>query len=183
MAAFMPRRAAATFTAKRAQEHVEHPHRVGNVNLQLPADAAFDADISSSSGSVTLGHPVTTTVQGRVQESRKSVVGKVRAAGRWFRCTRVGRRAGRLIRVRELDVKLHSVTPFMHVKDIGKALAFFNDILGSRRFFARRTTRICTARQWVSASWKSADPTGLRRAIDGLPTTSTCATSTSSMRN
>jgi len=53
----------------------------GNVNLQLPADAAFDADISSSSGSVTLGHPVTTTVQGRVQESRKSVVGKVRGGG------------------------------------------------------------------------------------------------------
>ena len=53
----------------------------GNVNLQLPADAAFDADISSSSGSVTLVHPVTTTVQGRVQESRKSVVGKVRGGG------------------------------------------------------------------------------------------------------
>jgi len=37
--------------------------------------------VSSSSGSVTTGHPVTTTVQGRIQESRKSVVGKVRGGG------------------------------------------------------------------------------------------------------
>ena len=53
----------------------------GNVNLRVPSDSAFDVDISSSSGSVTLGHPVTTTVQGRVQETRKSVVGKVRGGG------------------------------------------------------------------------------------------------------
>jgi len=53
----------------------------GNVTLNLPSDAAFDVDISSSSGSVTLGHPVNTTVQGRIQESRKSVVGKVRGGG------------------------------------------------------------------------------------------------------
>lgn len=53
----------------------------GNVTLNVPSDAAFDVDISSSSGSVTLGHPVTTTVQGRVQESKKSVVGKVRGGG------------------------------------------------------------------------------------------------------
>jgi DUF4097 and DUF4098 domain-containing protein YvlB len=53
----------------------------GNVNLRLPSDAAFDVDISSSSGNVTLDHPVATTVEGRVQESRKSVVGKVRGGG------------------------------------------------------------------------------------------------------
>jgi Putative adhesin len=53
----------------------------GNVNLGLPSDAAFDVDVSSSSGNVTMGHPVATTVQGRVQESRKSVVGKVRGGG------------------------------------------------------------------------------------------------------
>jgi DUF4097 and DUF4098 domain-containing protein YvlB len=53
----------------------------GNVLLNVPSDAAFDVDISSSSGSVTLGHPVTTTIQGRVQESRKSVVGRVRGGG------------------------------------------------------------------------------------------------------
>lgn len=53
----------------------------GNVTLRVPTDAAFDVDISSSSGTVTLGHPVTTTVQGRIQESRKSVIGKVRGGG------------------------------------------------------------------------------------------------------
>jgi len=53
----------------------------GNVTLNLPQDAAFDVDLSSNSGSVTTNHPVTTTVQGRVQESRKSVVGKVRGGG------------------------------------------------------------------------------------------------------
>jgi DUF4097 and DUF4098 domain-containing protein YvlB len=53
----------------------------GNVTLNVPTDAAFDVDISTSSGTVTLGHPVTTTVQGRIQESRKSVVGKVRGGG------------------------------------------------------------------------------------------------------
>jgi hypothetical protein len=53
----------------------------GNVNLGIPPDTAFDVDISTSSGSVTLNHPVVTTIQGRVQESRKSVVGKVRGGG------------------------------------------------------------------------------------------------------
>jgi DUF4097 and DUF4098 domain-containing protein YvlB len=53
----------------------------GNVTLRVPAETAFDVDVSSSSGSVTVDHPVTTTVQGRVQESRKSVVGKVRGGG------------------------------------------------------------------------------------------------------
>jgi len=53
----------------------------GNVVLRVPQDSAFDVDVSSSSGSVNLGHPVQTTVQGRVQESRKSVVGKVRGGG------------------------------------------------------------------------------------------------------
>ena len=52
----------------------------GNVTLRVPSDASFDVDISSSSGSVTLGHPVTTTVQGRVEE-KKSVVGKVGNGG------------------------------------------------------------------------------------------------------
>ncbi|MFZ0481137.1 MAG: DUF4097 family beta strand repeat-containing protein [Terriglobales bacterium] len=53
----------------------------GNVHLKVPSDAAFDVDISSSSGGVTMNHPVTTTVQGRVEESRKSVIGKVRGGG------------------------------------------------------------------------------------------------------
>ncbi len=53
----------------------------GNVTLSVPPDAAFDVDVSSSSGTVTLGHPVTTTVQGRIQEMEKSVVGKVLGGG------------------------------------------------------------------------------------------------------
>jgi Putative adhesin len=53
----------------------------GNVTLNLPSDAAFDVDISSNSGTVTLGHPVSTTLQGRIQESHKSVIGKVRGGG------------------------------------------------------------------------------------------------------
>jgi hypothetical protein len=53
----------------------------GNVTLRVPSDLAFDVDISTSSGSVTMDHPVTTTIQGRVQESRKSVVGKVHGGG------------------------------------------------------------------------------------------------------
>jgi DUF4097 and DUF4098 domain-containing protein YvlB len=53
----------------------------GNVTLNVPADAAFDVDVSSNSGTVTMGHPVSTTVQGRIQESRKSVVGKVSGGG------------------------------------------------------------------------------------------------------
>jgi len=53
----------------------------GNVALNVPSDASFDVDISTSSGTVSLGHPVTTTLQGRIQESRKSVIGKVRGGG------------------------------------------------------------------------------------------------------
>jgi len=53
----------------------------GNVTLQIPSGAAFDVDISSNSGSVSTNHPVTATIQGRVQESRKSIVGKVNGGG------------------------------------------------------------------------------------------------------
>lgn len=53
----------------------------GNVDLQVPPEAAFNVDVSSSSGTVTLNHPVETTVQGRIRESRKSVIGKVRGGG------------------------------------------------------------------------------------------------------
>src|SRR3977135_2977064 len=52
----------------------------GNVDLRVPSEAGFDVDVSSNSGTVVVDHPVTTTVQGRVQE-RKSVVGKVRNGG------------------------------------------------------------------------------------------------------
>jgi hypothetical protein len=52
----------------------------GNVDLRVPSEVGFDVDISSNSGTVVVDHPVTTTVQGRVQE-KKSVVGKVRNGG------------------------------------------------------------------------------------------------------
>jgi DUF4097 and DUF4098 domain-containing protein YvlB len=53
----------------------------GDAELRLPQEAAFDLDVSSSSGSVSVNHPVTTTIQGRVQDARKSIQGKVRGGG------------------------------------------------------------------------------------------------------
>jgi DUF4097 and DUF4098 domain-containing protein YvlB len=53
----------------------------GNVHVRLPANAAFDADISTSSGTLDVGSPITMTVQGRVQETRKHIEGKVRGGG------------------------------------------------------------------------------------------------------
>jgi hypothetical protein len=53
----------------------------GNAELRLPQQAAFDIDVSTSSGSVVVNHPVTTTVQGRVEDTRKSIRGQVRGGG------------------------------------------------------------------------------------------------------
>jgi Putative adhesin len=53
----------------------------GNVHVHLPPSAAFDANISTSSGTLDVDAPVTTTVQGRVNDSRKSLEGKVRGGG------------------------------------------------------------------------------------------------------
>ena len=53
----------------------------GNVHVRLQANAAFDADISTSSGEVEVDSPIETTVQGRVQETRKQIRGKVRGGG------------------------------------------------------------------------------------------------------
>jgi DUF4097 and DUF4098 domain-containing protein YvlB len=53
----------------------------GNVRVRLPANAAFDADISTSSGTLDVNAPVTMTVQGRVQEAHKHIEGKVRGGG------------------------------------------------------------------------------------------------------
>jgi len=53
----------------------------GNVRLHLPANAAFDADISTSSGSIEVNSPIEMTVQGHVQEARKQIRGKVRGGG------------------------------------------------------------------------------------------------------
>lgn len=53
----------------------------GNVRVRLPGNAAFDADISTSSGSVDMGMPIEMTVQGRVEEQHKSIHGKVHGGG------------------------------------------------------------------------------------------------------
>jgi DUF4097 and DUF4098 domain-containing protein YvlB len=53
----------------------------GNVEIELPSDAAFDLDASTSSGEVVVGRPVTMVIQGRVREARRSVNGKVAGGG------------------------------------------------------------------------------------------------------
>ncbi len=53
----------------------------GNVHVRLPANAAFDANFSTSSGSLDVGPAITMTVQGRVPETRKHIEGKVRGGG------------------------------------------------------------------------------------------------------
>ena len=57
----------------------------GNVHVRLPGDAAFDADISTSSGSVDVGQPIETTVQGRIGDSHKQIRGKVHGGGQLLR--------------------------------------------------------------------------------------------------
>jgi DUF4097 and DUF4098 domain-containing protein YvlB len=53
----------------------------GNVHVHLPSDAAFDANISTSSGTLDIDAPISMTVQGRVNETHKNIVGKVRGGG------------------------------------------------------------------------------------------------------
>jgi len=53
----------------------------GNVHVHLPSDAAFDANISTSSGTLDVNAPITMTVQGRVNETYKTIMGKVRGGG------------------------------------------------------------------------------------------------------
>ncbi|HZQ96250.1 MAG TPA: DUF4097 family beta strand repeat-containing protein [Candidatus Sulfotelmatobacter sp.] len=53
----------------------------GNVRLRLPESAGFDADISTSSGTIDVGRPIEMTVQGRVGDSHKSIHGKVHGGG------------------------------------------------------------------------------------------------------
>jgi hypothetical protein len=53
----------------------------GNVNVRLPDNAAFDASLSTSSGTMDVNPAITMTVQGRVQETRKQIIGKVRGGG------------------------------------------------------------------------------------------------------
>jgi len=53
----------------------------GNVHVRLPGNAAFDADISTSSGTVEVNSPIEMTVQGRVEETRRHLKGKVHGGG------------------------------------------------------------------------------------------------------
>ncbi len=53
----------------------------GNIRVGLPANASFDANISTSSGTLEVDDPITMTVQGRVQERHKSIAGRVRGGG------------------------------------------------------------------------------------------------------
>jgi len=53
----------------------------GNVLIRLPADAAFDANLSTGSGTLDVDAPITMTVQGRVNQGHKTIVGKVRGGG------------------------------------------------------------------------------------------------------
>jgi DUF4097 and DUF4098 domain-containing protein YvlB len=57
----------------------------GNVHVRLPQNAAFDADISTSSGTVDVGAPIEMTVQGRVGDMHKQIRGKVRGGGTLLR--------------------------------------------------------------------------------------------------
>ena len=53
----------------------------GNVHVRLPGNSAFDAEITTGSGTIDINSPLEMTVQGRVQEPRKSIRGKVRGGG------------------------------------------------------------------------------------------------------
>lgn len=53
----------------------------GNVHVRLPANAAFDADISTSSGTIDVGSPIEMTVQGRVDDTHRQIHGKVHGGG------------------------------------------------------------------------------------------------------
>jgi hypothetical protein len=53
----------------------------GNVRVHLQANAAFDADLSTNSGTIDVDAPIEMTVQGRINETHKQVRGKVRGGG------------------------------------------------------------------------------------------------------
>jgi DUF4097 and DUF4098 domain-containing protein YvlB len=53
----------------------------GNAEVNLPQDAAFDLEVSTGSGTINVDHPLTTTIQGRLESPNKHVSGKVRGGG------------------------------------------------------------------------------------------------------
>ncbi len=60
----------------------------GNVHVRLPANAAFDADISTSSGTVNVGPAIEMTVQGRVGDSQSRFKERCAAEDHWCGCIR-----------------------------------------------------------------------------------------------
>ena len=75
------------------------------------------------------------------------------------------------------------ITPFMHVEDLEKALAFFNDILGFETQLRMANYAYLIAKQLVFASRSKKALTPRHPATAALRTTSTFATSISSTRN
>jgi len=53
----------------------------GNAEVNVPQDAAFDLEVSTGSGTINVDHPLTTTIQGRVESPNKHISGKVRGGG------------------------------------------------------------------------------------------------------
>jgi len=53
----------------------------GNVDLQLPADAAFELDATTGSGSIVTDRAVSITVQGDLRKSEQRIRGKVAGGG------------------------------------------------------------------------------------------------------
>jgi len=53
----------------------------GNADLKIRDQVAFDVDLSTSSGSIVVNPAVTMTVQGRVEDPRKTLRGKVHGGG------------------------------------------------------------------------------------------------------
>jgi DUF4097 and DUF4098 domain-containing protein YvlB len=69
-------------TAEGAQSGTWEIHTgSGNVEVRLPPNAAFDANISTSSGKIDMAPPVEIVIQGRPQEIQKNMRGKVRGGG------------------------------------------------------------------------------------------------------
>ena len=53
----------------------------GNLELRLASDVGCDLDLSTNSGTIVLDKPVVTTVEGRVQEPRHHILGKIHGGG------------------------------------------------------------------------------------------------------
>jgi Putative adhesin len=53
----------------------------GDVRVSLPPETSFDLEVSTGSGDISVGRPVTTTVQGRIDSDDNHVAGRVGRGG------------------------------------------------------------------------------------------------------